>query len=1175
MHIERFDLKAFGRFSDASIDFGGEPGKLHIVYGPNESGKSTSLRAITAWLFGIDNRCTDNYVHAYADLRIGGKLRSDRVGELEYVRRKGSKRTLKTIDESSDVEESLLSRMLGGMDQETFLRGFGLDRQRLIEGGRDIMCGEGDLGQILFSAGVGMRGLNEIVASLEKEKRALFLPTGQVPELNKTLAELKKLKSELATQTLSAAELQRRGKQLDEAKELAEAIAQRRLDAQRNLSRAESFQKAMPLAARRELLLSRLQELKAVPLIDDNFRQSRRGADADLQIANGQLKLLNDRLENLQAQIADIPAQHTILQFAERIEQLSEMAIVCQDAEVKLPELGDQAKRLRDELQDLMRQLGRTPDADVQSLGPSEEAKLEIQQLMDESLRLDELRKSKRQTLTEIIAELGRIQNELKDESPQEPLGLAAVLKAYTNPQRLVEDRGKAEAEVARLDKKMETAFRKLSGFGGTVEEAQQLRLPLAAKVQQLGEKHASTEKMVNSLRDTCQKLRSELDDLRRQLLEEDNSSSVPTEHDLVMVREDRNRAFEALSETRVTQLETSTLAEQVAQLRLLVQQSDQVVDAMRAAADVVARRVQAKAHLQKISDSLVESENALEDAIKQADAASEQWIGLWRDAGVEASTPQEMTQWLNKYELFSDVAEHHLASIANLKTIDAEVADALVALRNEVEEAGAEGSPDKAIQDNLLVLHARASQAYDASMLAFKSAEQLAREDKRLQTERKKVEQEILRLETEWDQWETRWQTAVKDVATDISCTPPEVRQMLSTMDAAIDAHARLIACERQIVEIENRSQHMKALVRELADEIDDEASEDFLPQKILGTWRLAVQHAGMAEKERKNLGNQRDECLLEIKTCQAKANAGLSVLEVLCREVGCESADQLPALEQRAGDKRELTQELTQVENGLLALAGGEDLTSFCQQTLASEAAELAEIIGKNQGELDRSQSSWETAQQEVGALQRAYDEMDGSGRAAEISQQMQSLEAKAAKLARRYGELAIQQAVLNRAIEDYRDRNQGPVLQRASQIFERITNGRYRTLKPYLDDKNQRILIGVRVAGNGVEGNKETEVRANLMSEGTADALFLALRLAGLETHVHEHAAVPLVMDDVLVQFDDNRCVEALRVLCEVSQLTQVIFFTHHQHLVELVEENLQPEQYKVHWLERLGS
>ena len=57
--------------------------------------------------------------------------------------------------------------------------------------------------------------------------------------------------------------------------------------------------------------------------------------------------------------------------------------------------------------------------------------------------------------------------------------------------------------------------------------------------------------------------------------------------------------------------------------------------------------------------------------------------------------------------------------------------------------------------------------------------------------------------------------------------------------------------------------------------------------------------------------------------------------------------------------------------------------------------------------------------------------------------------------------------------------------------------------------------------------------------------------------LESYLDRREPLPLIVDDVLVQFDDARAVATLRTLAELSRRTQVLIFTHHDHLVRLAE------------------
>jgi uncharacterized protein YhaN len=71
---------------------------------------------------------------------------------------------------------------------------------------------------------------------------------------------------------------------------------------------------------------------------------------------------------------------------------------------------------------------------------------------------------------------------------------------------------------------------------------------------------------------------------------------------------------------------------------------------------------------------------------------------------------------------------------------------------------------------------------------------------------------------------------------------------------------------------------------------------------------------------------------------------------------------------------------------------------------------------------------------------------------------------------------------------------------------------------------------------------------------MSSGTRDQLFLALRLATLEEYLERSEPMPFVVDDILVNFDDERARATLEVLARLGERTQVLLFTHHGRIRE---------------------
>jgi uncharacterized protein YhaN len=90
----------------------------------------------------------------------------------------------------------------------------------------------------------------------------------------------------------------------------------------------------------------------------------------------------------------------------------------------------------------------------------------------------------------------------------------------------------------------------------------------------------------------------------------------------------------------------------------------------------------------------------------------------------------------------------------------------------------------------------------------------------------------------------------------------------------------------------------------------------------------------------------------------------------------------------------------------------------------------------------------------------------------------------------------------------------------------------------------------LAGVRSEG--------AVVPVSGMSSGAADQLYLALRVAAVEDSLNHGAPLPFVADDLFINFDDHRAAAGFKVLAELARKTQVLFFTHHEHLVQVARE-----------------
>ena len=127
-------------------------------------------------------------------------------------------------------------------------------------------------------------------------------------------------------------------------------------------------------------------------------------------------------------------------------------------------------------------------------------------------------------------------------------------------------------------------------------------------------------------------------------------------------------------------------------------------------------------------------------------------------------------------------------------------------------------------------------------------------------------------------------------------------------------------------------------------------------------------------------------------------------------------------------------------------------------------------------------------------------------------------------------------------------------------ADQVIARLRGKFAKVAADFDEDKT--VLVGVRNNGKR-EG-------VDALSSGRRDQLFLALRLAAIESHVANQGPIPVVVDDIVINFDDAAASATFKVLADLSTKTQVLFFTHHEHLIDRATAILGSAKFMAHTL-----
>src|SRR5258708_22146802 len=138
MRILSLHLRAYGHFTGYSLDFGAGPG-LHLIYGHNEAGKSTTLRALSSVLFGYPHGVVDGFKHDAKDIAIGIDLLGTDGQALSFVRRRRGKHTLAAADGSA-LDDGAVDSFLGGVARDVFEKVFALDHHPLHEPAKALLA---------------------------------------------------------------------------------------------------------------------------------------------------------------------------------------------------------------------------------------------------------------------------------------------------------------------------------------------------------------------------------------------------------------------------------------------------------------------------------------------------------------------------------------------------------------------------------------------------------------------------------------------------------------------------------------------------------------------------------------------------------------------------------------------------------------------------------------------------------------------------------------------------------------------------------------------------------------------------------------------------------------------------------------------------------------------------
>ncbi|MHB1973432.1 MAG: ATP-binding protein, partial [Acidimicrobiales bacterium] len=235
------------------------------------------------------------------------------------------------------------------------------------------------------------------------------------------------------------------------------------------------------------------------------------------------------------------------------------------------------------------------------------------------------------------------------------------------------------------------------------------------------------------------------------------------------------------------------------------------------------------------------------------------------------------------------------------------------------------------------------------------------------------------------------------------------------------------------------------------------------------------------------------------------------------------------------------------TEIDRSLGSGADGERLRAELESgdvvAWSAERVELAERIECTDAAREELLRAQHDAERDIAQLER-------SARVAELEASRGACAAELGTALEQYAVLTLARSLLSRTLALYERERQPAVVASASTLFAAVTEDRYVRLVARVDPETGR--------SRGLEAISATGARVDAgdLSRGTAEQLYLCLRLALADSFATRAAALPFVLDDVLVNFDPTRARAVARVVADIGRRHQVLAFTCHPHVAEML-------------------
>lgn len=1145
MRIESLRIERYGAFEDRSLDFA-PTAPLALIYGPNEAGKSTSLAAVKDFLFGVPERTPKTLLYGAEGLRLTASLRMADGQLLTFRRRKGRGRTL-TDGDGNPIEETQLARLLGGIAKDRFETFFALDHQDLRSGGADLLTAEGEIGRLIIEAGGGLRPLVRRLERLEVEIDGLFSPRRSAERaFYKALDAFTAADHEAKAGALSASQYERLRMAVETTERRRDEARDEKAMAAKALSKAQRNGRVAAPLRQLDDTRAALESLDSLPQLPDDFDELVANAEDSLTRTRKAATQARDRANALGARLAELNIDSAWNAVEAEILDIAQKRIIVAKQREDRPNRIKELTEAEQKLAGLRRRLGAGPEDDLGGRLPPQTDVERVRTLAAEALRREPQLEAAAARVKDLEAKLGKLQERIADvqaTTRREPLGVTAAEIASLPSAAQAADLRRRQAQIA-LTKTQETAV----DLGlGDLTGLEKIPFPSA---QRMTEELRVLEDLEAQLRAEAKAAADAEAEQALQAVEAERlaQGGVPaTDESVRAARQARGQALEPLREAYRTgrwDTDADARVRNVDEADRAIATADDLADRRAAEAQRAAEHAQA-IRLGTVAAARKAAARSEVERLKAVVAARTQALAnAFPIAAKLYPEPRALEVAARRREAALEAADEASTQLEQIQAAESLLTGPLELLVHVEQTTGIEPKEGVTIADRVR----KALIAIAAHEEAHADFRRDVAELEKGRIELQEAKDQLKALKAAQAEWSSAWTLALPKLGLDLEISLDDAAAAAMEWAVAEGVLTILATTRRRLSRMDDDEVDLARRADALGERFGLQLPQDALAKVELLHRRWSEHQAQLTKHEA--LADELRQHQQDAADGEAAAQKAAIMFEELRRQAHVPEGDAaaLAEVRQRHFERRKLRAIEQQLLQTLAAAGGGLSETELRADWQGADPDALRAEEMKLAGDVEALEATHAQAIEAAVKARADFDEaLDEKGFNAALAAREAAI-VDLHLVAERYVPLALARNLLKEIIAKVRAQQQDPLIERAGVLMSTLTQGAFLGVAADIDDKGQPVVVGINRAGRSVP--------VGLMSDGARDQLYLAFRLAGLESYCTSAEPLPFVADDLLVHFDDARTAAALEVLADFGSTTQVLLFTHHESVRDAV-------------------